>query len=194
MSVHLIQISFIRLLLKRQRGGVVLPMILLLTGCTSIPQGIEPVNGFDVNRYLGTWYEIARYDHSFERDLEQVTAQYSMRKDGGIKVINRGFNPIKQTWEEAVGKAYFVGREDVGHLKVSFFGPFYASYVIFSLDIEGYEYAMITGPNRDYLWMLARQPKLSSDATQVLLKKAHEAGFDTQKLIFIKQDIRELSE
>lgn len=194
MSVHLIQISFIRLLLKRQRGGVVLPMILLLTGCTSIPQGIEPINGFDVNRYLGTWYEIARYDHSFERDLEQVTAQYSMRKDGGIKVINRGFNPIKQTWKEAVGKAYFVGREDVGHLKVSFFGPFYASYVIFSLDIEGYEYAMITGPNRDYLWVLARQPKLSSDATQVLLKKAHEAGFDTKKLIFVKQDIRELSE
>ncbi|GAC04829.1 lipocalin family protein [Paraglaciecola chathamensis] len=185
MGLPLTQFGPITLLLKSKNRLVFLFVALLLTGCTSVPSGIEPVQDFNLQRYLGKWYEVARYDHSFERGLEQVTAQYSLRNDGGVKVVNRGFNQQEQAWEEAVGKAYFVDDESTGHLKVSFFGPFYASYVIFSLDIQDYDYAMITGPNRDYLWILARQPKLPPEVMQNLLEKAGDAGFDTQKLIFV---------
>lgn len=161
-------------------------VFLLLTSCVTVPEGITPVNNFELSRYLGTWYEIARLDHSFERGLERVTAQYSLQDDGGVKVVNRGFNVEKQQWDEALGKAYFVGNEDSGHLKVSFFGPFYASYVIFALDRQGYQYAMITGPNRDYMWILARQPSLPEQALNALVKQAKSKGFDTRQLIYVK--------
>jgi len=157
-----------------------------LSACTAIPQGIKPVDGFELSRYLGKWYEVARFDHSFERGLEQVSAEYSLRDDGGVKVLNRGFNPQSQEWDEAQGKAYFVQNSDVGHLKVSFFGPFYASYVIFLLDKEDYNYAMVTGPDRDYLWILARTPKLSFELQQQILQQARAAGFATDKLIWVK--------
>ena len=113
----------------------------LLSGCVGLPQGIEPVRGFELERYLGKWYEIARLDHSFERGLEQVTAEYSLRDDGGVRVVNRGFDTGKGAWDEAVGKAYFVETEDLGYLKVSFFGPFYGAYVVFGLDDENYRYS-----------------------------------------------------
>ncbi|WP_445468635.1 lipocalin family protein [Marinobacter shengliensis] len=109
-------------------------LLLLLSGCTGLPKGIEPITGFDQDRYLGTWYEIARLDHSFERGLSQVTAEYTLNNDGSIKVINRGYNAEKGEWKEAQGRAKFVGDSNVGHLKVSFFGPFYGSYVVFGLD------------------------------------------------------------
>lgn len=103
---------------------------ILLSGCVSIPENVLPVNGFDVDQYMGTWYEIARLDHSFERGLERVTAEYSLRDDGGIKVINKGFDLQKKRWKEVIGKAYFVDDSDLGKLKVSFWGPFYSSYNI----------------------------------------------------------------
>jgi apolipoprotein D and lipocalin family protein len=102
-------------------------MTLLLSGCLGMPEGVYPVEGFDINQYTGKWYEIARLDHSFERGLNNVTAQYSLRDDGGVKVINRGFSPAENKWKEAEGKAYFVKDPNVGYLKVSFFGPFYGS-------------------------------------------------------------------
>jgi apolipoprotein D and lipocalin family protein len=185
MYARLIHRSATTFLSKCKFGVVAILVPLFLAGCTSVPAGIEPVKNFDLQRYLGKWYEIARYDHSFEQGLDQVTAEYSLRDGGGVKVINRGFNQQEQEWDEAEGKAYFVDDKNTGHLKVSFFGPFYASYVIFSLDIQGYDYAMITGPNRDYLWILARQPKLPPEVMQNLLEKAGDAGFDTQKLIFV---------
>ena len=107
---------------------------LSLAACTSVPEGIDPITGFETERYLGTWYEIARLDHSFERGLSNVTATYNRRDDGGIEVINRGFKDKSGEWDDATGKAYFAGNEDVGHLKVSFFGPFYGSYIIFELQ------------------------------------------------------------
>lgn len=161
--------------------------VCLLNACTSVPAGIKPVKDFELPRYLGKWHEIARFDHSFEKGLEQVSAEYSMRDDGGVKVLNRGFNAEKQQWDEAQGKAYFVETNDVGHLKVAFFGPFYASYVIFMLDKTNYSYAMITGPNRDYLWILARSPELSPQVQKLILQEAVTAGFDTDKLIWVKQ-------
>ncbi|MGS0728825.1 lipocalin family protein, partial [Shewanella sp. 0m-11] len=116
------------------RLGLMLISILFLSACTSLPSGIEPVKQFELPRYLGTWYEIARLDHSFERGLNQVTATYEMKDDGGVKVINRGYSQAEQTWDEAEGKAYFVDSPNVGHLKVSFFGPFYGAYVVYELD------------------------------------------------------------
>jgi len=124
-----------------------------LIGCTGMPEGVVPVKDFDESRYLGKWYEIARLDHSFERGLSHVTAEYELRSDGGIKVINRGFSATKNKWKEAEGKAYFVGNRDKGHLKVSFFGPFYGSYIVFGLDQDNYQYAFISSYNTSYLWL-----------------------------------------
>jgi len=157
-----------------------------LIGCTGVPDKVAPVEGFELPRYLGKWYEIARFDHSFEEGLSEVTATYSMRDDGGVKVINRGFSKEENTWDEAEGKAYFVESETTGHLKVSFFGPFYASYVIMELDKEGYQYALITGPDKDYLWILARTPSISEEVRTGLLEKARSAGYDVSKLIWVE--------
>ena len=136
--------------------------LLLLTSCTGIPENVRPVEGFMLERYLGKWYEIARLDHSFERGLTRVTAEYSMRDDGTVRVLNRGYSARDQLWKEAEGTASFVGAADRGHLKVSFFGPFYGSYVVVELDAEDYRYALVAGPDRSYMWLLARSPTISS--------------------------------
>jgi apolipoprotein D and lipocalin family protein len=162
-------------------------LLVLISGCTGIPDNVSPVTGFDVDRYLGTWHEIARLDHSFERGLEQVTAEYSLRDDGGIRVVNQGYDRVKQRWERAEGKAYFIGESDVGRLKVSFFGPFYGGYNIIDLDQESYRYALVTGPDTSYLWILARQPQLESSIIERLLGKASALGFDTSRIIFVEQ-------
>ncbi len=161
-------------------------LLLLLAGCAGKPEGITPVSGFELNRYLGTWYEIARLDHSFERGLERVSAHYSLREDGGVRVINRGFNSERGEWKQAEGKAYFVEGPEVAHLRVSFFGPFYGAYVVFELD-DDYQYALVSGPSRDYFWLLARQPELDPALKQRLIARAREAGFETDRLIFVAQ-------
>jgi len=155
-------------------------------GCTDIPEGIEPVNKFQVERYLGTWYEIARLDHSFERGLEQVSASYARREDGGLQVINRGYDPAEGSWQEAEGKAYFAGSADSGHLKVSFFGPFYASYVVFALPGRNYQQAYVTGYNRDYLWFLSRSPNVSRAQKQAFIEHARALGFAVDDLVWVK--------
>lgn len=158
---------------------------LVFAGCVAIPEGVTPVKNFDLNRYLGKWYEIARLDHSFERGLERITADYSLREDGGIAVLNRGYSPKRKEWKTANGKAYFVNNANEGHLKVSFFGPFYGSYVIFELDEQNYQYAFITGPNKSYLWLLARTPQLPQKIIEQFKQRSKETGFDTGKLIFV---------
>lgn len=161
-------------------------LMLFLTGCTGIPEGIEPVRGFEANRYLGKWYEVARLDHSFERGLNNVSAEYSLRADGGIKVINRGFDTNSNSWNEAEGKAYFVEDDKTAYLKVSFFGPFYGSYVVFDLG-SNYEYSLVTSSDRSYLWLLSRIPAIEGDLKEKLLKKMEEMGFETEALIFVEQ-------
>ena len=158
-----------------------------LCGCVRIPDSVAPVKGFDLNRYLGKWYEIARLDHSFERGLEKVTAEYSLRPDGGVRVLNRGFSPTEQKWRQSEGKAYFVGASSEGYLKVSFFGPFYGSYVVFDLDEENYQYAFISGPNHSYLWLLSRTPTLDERVLARFVAEAGKRGFDPGKLIYVKQ-------
>lgn len=156
---------------------------ILLTACVGDADKYPTVTGFEIGRYLGTWYEVARFDHSFERGLDKVSAEYSLREDGGLKVLNRGFDTKKQKWHEAIGKAYFVETPDVARLKVSFFGPFYGAYNVIELDKKDYSYVLITG-GRDYLWMLSRSPELSKDIQAQLLAKAQSMGFDTSKLIY----------
>jgi len=159
--------------------------VLLMAGCTGLPDGITPVSGFDQQRYLGTWYEIARLDHSFEEGLSQVTANYSLNDDGSIKVINRGYNAEEGEWQEAEGRAVFVEDSDVGHLKVSFFGPFYASYVVFGLD-DDYSTAYITGYNRDYLWLMSRSAEVSDEVLETFKARAKAKGFDLSELIVVE--------
>ena len=170
-------------------------LVLLLTfsllACMGVPENVSVVNGVDANQYLGKWYEIARLDHSFERGLEQVTANYSKNADGSIKVVNRGFDTEKLTWKEAEGKAYFVEPASIdgkylGKLKVSFFGPFYGAYNIVALDKSAYNYVMICGPNKAYLWILSRTPKLNDPVKHELVAQAKSLGFATDSLIFVK--------
>jgi apolipoprotein D and lipocalin family protein len=160
-------------------------MIALLAGCLGYPNKVKPVKGFDLEKYLGKWYEIARLDHSFERNLEQISAEYSVREDGGVWVKNRGFSIKKNKWEEIVGKAYFVNEPDEGYLKVSFFGPFYGSYVIFELDKNDYQYAFVTGPNKSYLWFLSRTPTVHYSLKEKFQKRAKALGFKTEELIWV---------
>mgnify|MGYP005696331853 FL=1 len=161
-------------------------MFTVIFGCTGLPEGIKPVNNFDLDRYLGRWYEIARLDHSFERGLNSVTATYSLREDGGVSVLNQGFNEGSQKWSEAEGKAYFVSSPEIGHLKVSFFGPFYGSYVIYELDSEDYNYAFVSGMNTDYLWLLSRTPEVSEALINKFKQQANSYGFDVENLIMIE--------
>lgn len=152
-----------------------------------MPKSVTPVKEFELDKYLGKWYEIARLDHSFERGLEQVTAEYSLRKGGGVTIKNRGFSKEKNRWSEAEGKAFFVGESSVGYLKVSFFGPFYGSYVVFELDRVNYQYAFVSGPNTSYLWLLSRTPTVEEDLMARFIKKAKQLGFETEKLIYVNQ-------
>ena len=158
---------------------------LLLSGCVGIPENVKPVDNFKLEKYLGTWYEIARLDHSFERGLTKVTANYSLREDGGVRVLNRGYSEKGKAWKQAEGKAYFVQGQDQGYLKVSFFGPFYGSYIIVDLDHADYQYSLVSGPDRSYLWILARKPELKKDLLDTLIARATALGFDTSKLILV---------
>jgi len=167
--------------------GLVLLATLLLGSCVSLPEGVQAVRGFELQRYLGSWYEIARLDHRFERGLSRVTAEYSLREDGGVRVVNRGYRAETGEWKQATGRAYFLGPEDVGRLKVSFFGPFYGGYNIIALDHEEYRWAMVCGPNRDYLWILARQPRLPEDVYARLVGQARAIGFPVAGLIRVDQ-------
>jgi apolipoprotein D and lipocalin family protein len=157
-------------------------LLLLATGCTGIPEGITPVQGFDLSRYLGTWHEIARLDHSFERGLTNTTATYSLREDGSVRVLNRGWDASSNKWKEAEGRAVFVGPSDEGRLKVSFFGPFYGAYNIIAYDPQ--RYSMICGPDRSYFWILSREPKLDQATLDRLIQRARALGFETDKLIY----------
>jgi apolipoprotein D and lipocalin family protein len=159
---------------------------LLLAGCLGYPKNLEPVRGFELEKYMGQWYEIARLDHSFERNLEQVSAEYSVREDGGVRVKNRGFSVKENKWKQVVGKAYFAREPDEGYLKVSFFGPFYGSYVIFELDKKDYQYAFVSGPSTSYLWFLSRTPTVSAELKEKFQQTAAALGYNTEELIWVR--------
>ena len=167
--------------------GSLVFLALSAAGCTTIPDGISPVGSFQAERYLGTWYEIARLDHRFERGLESVSASYELNRDGTLAVTNRGFLAEGSVWKEAHGKARFVGGHDTAHLGVSFFGPFYGSYVVFDLDTANYQYAFVCGPDRGYLWFLSRTKEVSPSLRDAFVRRTKALGFDTSSLIWVKQ-------
>lgn len=167
---------------------LVLGGVLGLTACSvAPPKGATPVEPFDLERYLGTWYEIARLDHSFERGLDNVSARYSLRPDGNVEVINSGYRIETGERKEAVGVAKFIGEENVASLKVSFFGPFYGGYHVVALD-EDYRWALVIGQSRKYLWILARDKQIPAEVRDQLLAQAEALGIDVSKLIWVKHD------
>ncbi len=161
--------------------------VIILNSCASIPKNAKAIKNFDVNKYLGTWYEIARFDFRFEKDLNNVSAQYSLNEKGNVIVLNSGYNSIKKEWKKADGLAKFRGEKDIAKLKVSFFGPFYSGYNVVALD-ENYRYALIAGKNLDYLWILSRTKEIPEEIKNSYLQIAQEIGYDISKLIWVKHD------
>ncbi len=161
----------------------------LLLSCTNstIPTRAKAVEGFNKTKYLGKWYEIARLDFYFERGLNNTSAFYELNEDGSIKVVNRGYDAEKKKWKESVGKAKFVGKDDVGMLKVSFFGPFYGGYNVIALD-SNYQYALVAGDELSYLWILSRQKTIPDSIKKEYLQIAQQIGFKTNELVWVKHD------
>lgn len=166
---------------------IIVVLMFGLFSCATIPQNAEAVKSFDKDKYLGKWYEIARFDFTFERNLNNTTAEYSLNKNGTIKVDNKGYDTINKAWKQSIGKAKFVKTEDVGMLKVSFFGPFYGGYNILALDNE-YKYALIGGSSLKYLWILSREKSIPAEIKENYLKIAQNIGYDTSKLLWIEHN------
>ncbi|HKG07333.1 MAG TPA: lipocalin family protein [Pedobacter sp.] len=163
-------------------------VIALSSACrVTIPEAAKAVKPFDVDRYLGKWYEIARLDFKFEKDLNNVTANYSKGEEGVIKVLNRGYNVVKKEWKQSSGKAKFVRNPEEARLKVSFFGPFYAGYNVIAID-QAYQYALVAGNDLDYLWILSREKSIPEDIKNNYLQKAKDLGYQTQELVWTKHD------
>jgi apolipoprotein D and lipocalin family protein len=172
-----------------RRLGVLLGLgiLLALGACsTAPPEGITSVTPFELARYEGKWFEVARLDHSFERGLTDVSATYQAQPDGSVRVINRGFDSKKGEWQQANGRALFTGPTNQASLKVSFFGPFYGGYHVAALDPD-YRWALVVGPSRDYVWILARDRQLSAAVRQQLLDKAVQLRLPTEQLIWVSQ-------
>jgi len=172
----------------KRAAALLVAMLIGLAGCsTTPPDGVAVVSPFDIARYEGKWYEIARLDHSFERGLTDVSATYRRQPDGSVEVLNRGYDSERKDWREAVGRALFTGAPDVGSLKVSFFGPFYGGYHVVALDRQAYRWTMVMGPSRSYLWILARDKRLTSPVREQLLAEARALGVDPVQLIWVDQ-------
>lgn len=158
-----------------------------LFSCSSIPKGVVAVKQFDKEMYLGKWYEIARLDFKFEKDLSNTTANYSVNDDGSIKVDNQGYNTVTNEWKQAIGKAKFVSEETTAMLKVSFFGPFYSGYNVIALDAD-YKYALVVGEKLKYLWILSRATTIPEDIKNQYLEIAQKIGYNTSNLVWVKHD------
>jgi len=172
-------------LIRNLMTGIV--TLLIFNACTTIPKGVTAVKPFDKEKYLGKWYEIARMDFRFERNLNNTTADYSVNDDGTIKVLNRGYNYVKKEWSEAIGKAKFVSDQNTAMLKVSFFGPLYAGYNVIALDAD-YKYALVAGQDLSYLWILSRETTIPAEVKQNYLEIASKLGFKTSELLWIEHD------
>lgn len=152
-----------------------------------IPPTAIPVSDFDLGRYLGKWYEVARIDNRYEKGLQRTQTEYSRGPRGSIRVENRGYDPRKREWEVATGKAKTVLGLDVGALKVSFFGPFYDGYNIVALDPK-YRWAMVVGSTLDKFWILSRTPFLPMGLEDRLLRQAQAMGVPVERVIWVHQD------
>lgn len=161
--------------------------LMVIYSCSTIPERAVAVTPFDKDKYLGKWYEIARLDFKYEKNLNNTTAEYSLNDDGTIKVNNKGYDTIEKKWKQAIGKAKFVGKENIAMLKVSFFGPFYSGYNVIAIDDE-YRYALVAGKNLKYLWILSRDTSIPVEIKDKYLKIAGEIGYRTSDLLWVKHD------
>jgi len=174
--------------MKIIKGFAIMAVIVtIFTSCVGIPDGVTAVQNFNKDKYLGKWYEIARFDFRFERNLDNTTAQYSINPDGSIKVLNKGYNYVKKEWDSAEGKAKFIGSETEARLKVSFFGPFYAGYNVVDID-ENYQNALIYGNSTEYIWILSRNKTIDEATKKRFIEKAKKDGFDVSKLIWVNHN------
>ncbi|MBN1647982.1 MAG: lipocalin family protein [Spirochaetales bacterium] len=171
-----------------KRNVILMMAILSLGGCASIPKGASAVQDFEKEKYLGKWYEIARFDFVFEKNLNNTTAEYTVLANGLIGVTNRGYDYVKGRWKEARGKARFRGPETIAELGVSFFGPFYTGYNVIALDKE-YRYALVAGRNTDYLWILSRTPTIPENIKVAYLELVRSIGYDTDRLIWVEHNL-----
>lgn len=169
----------------------ILPITLLslffLNSCSGIPKGAKAVSPFELDKYLGVWHEIARLDMRFEKDLNNVTATYTLNENGTVKVNNQGYNFVTKEWKQAIGKAKFAGKTNEARLKVSFFGPFYAAYNVIALD-ENYQYALVVSSNLKYLWILSREKTMPEDVKADYVAQAKKLGFAIDELIWVEHD------
>ncbi|MBW8523296.1 lipocalin family protein [Chryseobacterium chendengshani] len=162
--------------------------LLLFSSCSvGITEGATAVKNFNSEKYLGKWYEIARFDYKFEKNLDNVTADYSLNPDGTIKVQNRGYNYIKKEWKESVGEARFVNDKSEARLKVSFFKPIWAGYNVIDID-DDYQHALIVGHSTKYIWILSRNKEIPNSIRERFLAKAKKLGFNTDDLIWVKHN------
>jgi apolipoprotein D and lipocalin family protein len=162
-------------------------IVTALYSCSTIPKGAVAVKPFDKARYLGKWYEIARLDFKFEKGLNNTTAEYSLNKNGTIRVENKGYDFKKAEWKQAIGKAKFVGKDNVGMLKVSFFGPFYSGYNVIAIDAD-YRYALVAGESLKYLWILSRETTIPEEVKSRYLKIATEIGYKVSDLVWVEHN------
>ncbi|WP_289665713.1 lipocalin family protein [Flavobacterium panacagri] len=167
--------------------GATIAFLLYSCSSSTIPKNATAVVDFDKAKYLGRWYEIARLDYKWERDLDNVTAEYSLNENGTIKVDNKGYNVKKDKWEQSIGKARFVKKDNIGMLKVSFFGPFYSGYNVIAVD-DDYKYALVAGKSLDYMWILSRETKMPESIKADFLIKAQEIGYNVSNLVWVKHD------
>ncbi|MBQ0152762.1 MAG: lipocalin family protein [Chryseobacterium sp.] len=159
--------------------------LLVFNSCAvSAPKNATPIKNFDSEKYLGKWYEIARFDFKFEKDLDQTTANYSLNDDGSIKVVNKGYNYVKKEWKESVGQAKFVNDKTEARLKVSFFKPIWSGYNVVDID-DDYQYALVAGNSLKYLWILSRKPEIPPAIKERFIEKAKKIGYDTDQLIWV---------
>ncbi|HNQ20706.1 MAG: Outer membrane lipoprotein Blc precursor [Bacteroidetes bacterium ADurb.Bin035] len=173
----------------KTKNLIFLAVVILSLSCSkvTIPEGAQAYRPFDLEKYLGKWYEIARIDFKYESGLINTTAEYSLNKNGTVKVLNRGYDTLKNKWQEAIGKAKLVNENDIAMLKVSFFGPFYSGYNVISID-SNYNYALVIGESLDYLWILSRQPYIPDNIKLHYLTIAKKIGYDTNKILWISQN------
>ncbi len=167
------------------KSAFVLLIAVMVFSCKT-NKNLPTVSSLDLDKYVGTWYEIARFDHSFEKNLSCVSATYSIKPDGNIKVENKGFNNKKDKWKTAIGKAKVPNSDKPGEIKVSFFGPFYGDYFVMKLD-KNYQHVLVGSPTRDYLWVLSRDKIMSDNVYKKYLEEAKSHGFDVSKLQMIDQ-------
>lgn len=175
----------------RKAFSVVLALVCTgdFTACAKESKiSVKPVENFKIERYLGDWYEIGRFDFKWEKDMKNVRANYSMNENGTIKVTNSGYDYVAQKDKQSIGKAKFVGKlQDVADLKVSFFGPFYSAYKVIALDAD-YQYALVAGANNKLLWILSRTPEILDSVLNDYIQIAQTAGYDLTDFVWTIQE------